>query len=249
MLWVAGAIDFAYTVGLWHTFGQPEVAMFGLQGEGMQTWLNSCVELGRDQGWPASDEPFHGVMDGFETQLRDIDPSWHQALFGPVLGFYRGTRVPVRQLVWPDRHGVWPWDEKATASSRNRQAFAWLPVAEHPAGSWRLVGEMPSFPFAAGPNAWVLTTRSLLDGRRSVISVRYDQGSYDVLDDRGHDAEDVCLAFLGDVVRRHPHIKACADLVDGQTAAVGPDGAWTRSYFTAADRRTSKLAWTLAEPA
>ena len=247
-LWVAGSLDFAYTVGLWHTFGEPEVVMFGLEGEGMQTWLNTCVELGRDKGWPPPDEPFHGVIDGFETQLRDVDPSWHPALFGTAIGFYRGATVPVRQLIWPDRNGLWPWDDKATLSSRNRQAFAWLPVAEHPAGSWRLVGEMPDFPFPAGPDDWVLTTRALLEGSRSVATVAYDQGSFDVLDDRGHAAEDLCLAFLGDVVRRHPQVRACADLADGQVATA-EDSGWTRSHITAADRRTSKRAWTLAEPA
>jgi hypothetical protein len=247
-LWVAGSMDFAYTVGLWHTFGEPEVVMFGLEGEGMQVWLNTCVELGRDKGWPAVDEPFHGVIDGFETKLRDVHPSWHPALFGAAVAFYRGTAVPVRQLIWPDRNGLWPWDDNATPSSRNRQAFAWLPVGEHPVGSWRLVGEMPNFGFPAGPDAWVLTTRGLLDGSRSVATVAYDQGSFDVLDDRGHAAEDLCLAFLGDVVKHHPRVLECADLVDGQSA-VAAAGGWTRSYITATDRRTSKRAWTLAEPA
>ncbi len=249
VLWVAGSFDFAYTVGLWHSFGQPEIVMFGLEGDGMQTWLNACVDLGRERGWPPANEPFHGVLDGFETQLRDVDPSWSPALFGPALGFYRGTAVPFRQLVWPDRNGEWPWDDKATVSSRTRQAFAWLPVDEHPPGAWRLVGELsPDFPFPAGPDSFVLTTRGLLDGSRTVAAVRYDQGSYDILDERGHAADDLCLAFLGDVVRRHPHIRDLADLADGQSAAVGDDGSWTRSYLTAADRRTSKRAWTLAEP-
>ena len=249
VLWVAGSFDFAYTVGLWHSFGQPEIVMFGLEGDGMQIWLNACVDLGRERGWPAVNEPFHGVLDGFETQFRDVDPSWNRALFGTALGFYRGTAVPFRQLVWPDRNGEWPWDDKATVSSRTRQAFAWLPVDEHPPGAWRLVGELgPDFPFAAGPDSFVLTTRSLLDGGRTVASVRYDQGSYDILDERGHVADDLCLAFLGDVVRRHPHIRAFGDLADGQSAAACEDGSWTRSYLTAADRRASKRAWTLAEP-
>lgn len=36
MLLIPGTLDFAYTVGLWHTFRLPELAMFGLDGEGMQ---------------------------------------------------------------------------------------------------------------------------------------------------------------------------------------------------------------------
>jgi hypothetical protein len=249
-LWVVGSLDFAYTVGVWHTFGQPEVVMFGLGGEDMQTWLNTLVERGRDKGWPAVGDTFDGVIEGFDTQLRDVHPSWYRALFGTALGFYRGVAVPFRQLVWPDRHGHWPWDDEATPSSRARQASAWLPVAEHPEGAWRLVGEMaPTFGFPVGPDAWVLTTRALLDGSREVATVSYDQGSFDILDERGHAAEDLCLAFFGDVVRKHPKLRECADLSQGQQATARAGGGWDRGYVTAADRRTSKRVWTLAEPA
>jgi hypothetical protein len=247
---VTGSLDFAYTVGVYHTFGQPELVMFGLSGSDMPSWLNTAVELGRDKGWPGPEEPFDGVLEGFDTQVRGVHPSWYRALLGTALSFYRGVAVPFRQLVWPDRHGRWPWDEDATASSRTRQAFAWLPVAQHPEGAWRLVGELgPNFPFPVGPDAWALTTRSVLQGSRSVASVAYDQGSYDVLDERGHAAEDLCLAFLGELSRRHPQLRECADLADGQVATASTDKGWTRAYLTPGDRRASKRAWTLAEPA
>lgn len=255
-LWIAGPLDFAYTVGVYHTFGQPELVMFGLQGQDMSAWLNAAVELGRDQGWPDPETPFAGVIEGFETQVRDVHPSWYRALFGTALGFYRGVAVPFRQLVWPARNGRWPWDDDATRSSRNRQAFAWLPLAQHPEGAWRLVGEMGhNFPFPVGPDAWALTTRSVLDGSRPVTTVAYDQGGYDVLDERGYDADDLCLAFLGDLVHRHDELKEFCDLKDGQmaTASIGDDGrtiaGWTRAYLKAPDRRASRRAWTIAEPA
>jgi hypothetical protein len=112
------------------------------------------------------------------------------------------------------------------------------------------VGELgPTFQFPVAPDAWVLTTRAVLSGSRPVTTVSYDQGSYDVLDERGHAADDLCLAFLGDIVRRQPRLRECADLADGQAATLGSDSTWTRSHVTAADRRTSKRAWTLAEPA
>jgi hypothetical protein len=249
-LLVTRSLDFAYTVGVYHTFGQPELVMFGLAGGNMPTWLNTAVELGRDKGWPGVEEPFDGVIEGFDTQLRDVHPSWYRALLGTALSFYRGVAVPFRQLVWPDRHGRWPWDGDATLSSRTRQAFAWLPVAQHPEGAWRLVGELgPTFPFPAGPDAWALTTHSVLSGSRPVASVAHDQGSYDVLDDRGHGAEDLCLAFLGDLVRRHPQLRECADLADGQVATANTDAGWSRAFLTPGDRRASKRAWTLVEPA
>ena len=248
-LWVAREIGFAHTVGVYHSFGQPEIAMFGLEGPGMQHWLNAAVEHGRDHGWPEDGALVPGILEGFPTQLRSVHASWQPALFGAAHRFYRGTPVPVRQLVWPDRNGHWPWEPEATLSSRTRQAQAWLPVSEHPEGGWRLVGELePAFPFPAGPDAWVLTTLAILDGRARVAQVVRDQAGYDILDEQGYLAEDLCLAFLGDVVRRQPDLAACADLPDGQTATREPTG-WTRTHIAAPDRRSSKRCWTLAQPA
>ncbi|MEU5726113.1 DUF4262 domain-containing protein [Micromonospora sp. NPDC047738] len=249
VLWVAGGIDFAYTVGLWHTFRRPEAVMFGLDGQGMQHWLNAYVDHAREHEWPGEDEPFHGVIDDFPTQLRPVHDSWHDALFGTAYRFYRGLAVPFQQLVWPDRNGLWPWEEGATASSRNRQAFSWLPVHEHPAGGWRLVGELePEFPFPVGPDSWALTTRGITTGTRSIAQVVRDDGSYDVLDERGYRADDLCLAFLGELVKRHPNLAGCADLTDGQIAALGAEKTWNRSPLSRRERRDSARSWKDAQP-
>jgi hypothetical protein len=218
--------------------------MFGLEGQGMQRWLNACVERSRAGGWPDLGEPFDGVIDGFSTLLRPVHESWHDALFGSAWRFYQGTRVPFVQLVWPDHAGLWPWHEEATRSSRTRQAFAWLPVDEHPLGGWRLVGELgPSFPFPGGPDQYALTSRALLelDNHRVVRLVNHD-GGLDVLDARGYQAEDVCLAFLGDIVRRYREIGSLADLPDDSAATIGADGTWTIAKLTRADRDASDQA-------
>lgn len=202
---VAG-VSIAYTIGLWHTFRRPELVMIGLDGRQMQKCLNACVRLGRDQGWPPLDEPFSGVFGGYAAQLRQVHDEWLDPVFGmsgTLTGFYGGEQVPVQQLVWPDRDGRWPWDEDAVAAVRTRQPQLWLPVAEHPEGGWRLVGEMsPSFPFKAAPNSWALTTHAVLAGVPPVL-VHFDEGAYDVLDSRGYTADDMCVAYLGDISKLH----------------------------------------------
>src|SRR6266498_957426 len=105
---ISGETPYAFTIGLWHSYEVPEVAMFGLREQDMQIWLNSCVRLlrSRDIGDAV---PFDGVLEKFPVQLRAISPTWHRALFGPACGYYGTADVPVRQLVWPDREGRWPW--------------------------------------------------------------------------------------------------------------------------------------------
>lgn len=133
--------------------------MFGLDGGHMQQLLNTCVAHVRQNGSPESQVPFSGVLEGFQTQLRPVDESWRDAFFGTADRFYRGWPVAVRQLVWPDAHGRWPWQEDATLGSRTRQPSTWLPVDEHPAGGWQLVGHFADgFPLAAEADSWALTT-------------------------------------------------------------------------------------------
>jgi hypothetical protein len=239
---VPGTFDLAYTVGLWHSYGLPEMAMFGLQAQNMAGWLNECVDVVRADGWPEG--AFGGVLDGFDTQLRGVHESWRDAFFGTAYRFYRSWPVPVAQLVWPDAAGRWPWEPEATLSSRARQAFTWLPVSDHPPGSWHLLGVFgDSFPLQAEPDSWALTTRSVLSGSVSPSLVVYDEDGYDVLDARGHAAPDLCLAYLGELVLRHPSLRGLAGLPDGSVAIPASDGGWARSPLTAHLREISTRAW------
>lgn len=222
--------------------------MFGLDGGYMQKLLNGCVAHVRENGWPEMQVPFSGVLEGFDTQLRPVDESWRDAFFGTAHRFYRGWPVPVWQLIWPDAQGRWPWEEDATVSSRTRQAFAWLPVDEHPAGSWQLLGHFgDDFPLAAEPDSWVLTTRSILDGRREPRTVLLDDNAFDVLDDRGHEADDLCVTYLGHLVQRLPGLRRLEDLTDSSVANATADGTWQRSAISAQQRGASVAAWTRAE--
>ncbi len=243
-LLVPGTVDFAYTVGLWHSFQIPELVMFGLAGEHMQLWLNTCVERLREIGWPAAEAPFTGVIEGHQTMLRPVDESWRDALFGTAYRFYGGWSVPIWQLVWPDGTGRWPWNDEATPSSRTRQASAWLPVEAHPPGSWRLVGKYGNdFPLPAQPDSWTLTTRSLLAGTTEPTLVTHDDGAFDILDARGYTADDLCLGYLGQALERHPTLRQLADLPPGSTATLEPDGSWRRAPLSEDQRTTSSTAW------
>lgn len=224
---VSGAqFDFAHTVGLWHSAGVPDVAMFGLGGEDMAGWLGRCVEVGRARGWPEPDVDFGGVIDEAPTRLRPVHESWFGGLFDSARYFYRGP-APMSVLLWPDGAGRWPWDADAEEDCRVSQPWAWGPVAAQPAGPWRLLGELGAdFPFPTSPDVWALTSRSIVEGSRSPVWLARGEGLYDVLDERGYGADDLALAYLGDITTRHPVLYGAADLAD-DAAVVVHEGTWT----------------------
>ncbi|GLZ36875.1 hypothetical protein Acsp05_05000 [Actinokineospora sp. NBRC 105648] len=240
---IAAQVDFAYTVGLRHSFQRPEIVMFGLDGEDMQNWLNAAVDLGREHGWPADDTDVEGVIEAAPVRLRAVHPSWHEALFGTAERFYDGDEGPFLQLVWPDEHGLWPWDEGVVEGCRTQQAHTWLPVDEHPPGGWRLVGELaPDFDLPAAPDSYALTTRSVLAGGQEPAWIGFDDSVFDVLDERGHAADDLCLAFLGELVVRYPGLRDCDVMEEGQ-ALVRENGGWVSTDITADERAASERAW------
>ncbi|MGW4650208.1 DUF4262 domain-containing protein [Kitasatospora sp. NPDC004289] len=127
--------DWAFTVGLWHSYRIPEAAMFGLELHGLMHWVGDAAARIRDG---ASTEPgalLAGVIEGYQLRCQPVDPSWHHPLLGTSVGFYRRTPVPVVQLVWPDREHRWPSDEQASPACR-AQPNLQLPVDEHPKGVW-----------------------------------------------------------------------------------------------------------------
>lgn len=124
----------AFTIGLWHSYRSPELAMFGLEPYDMQTCLNDLGDqaaagrpLRPNQEWP--DAVIHRPV-----LLHPVDHGWHRAFFSMGVGFYRWPRMPVLQAVWPDERGLYPWQPGSDPRSRDAQPWLWLSPDEHPTG-------------------------------------------------------------------------------------------------------------------
>lgn len=127
---------FAYTVGLYHTLRAPELAMFGLPPEVMHTLLNLGGGRVRDGAPVADGTRWEGLLaSGLPLALRHADLGWYRAFFGQAVRFHRAA-FPVRQVVWTDRVGTFPWQDGFDEAWRERQPALWLPPARHPAGPW-----------------------------------------------------------------------------------------------------------------
>ncbi|MFJ9692165.1 DUF4262 domain-containing protein [Kitasatospora sp. NPDC101183] len=127
--------DWAFSVGLWHSYRLPEIAMVGLETEDTMRWINTAAALLRDGAPSAPGTLLEGVIDDYEVTCQPVDDSWYLPLFGTAAGFYRREPVPFVQLVWPDREHRWPEDPAASPGCR-AQPRLHLPVADHPRGVW-----------------------------------------------------------------------------------------------------------------
>jgi hypothetical protein len=128
----------AFTVGLWHTYRSPEIATFGLEPTVMMRCLNAVGDrIAAGHTFAANDELDEILSGDYRVTLRSVDDGWRKLFFGTSMGFYRATpMMPFLQLLWPDRNGRYPGDEKFAERYEHLQPRLWLPRNEHPTGPW-----------------------------------------------------------------------------------------------------------------
>jgi Domain of unknown function (DUF4262) len=100
----------AFTIGLFRTFGHPEVVVFGLESGAMHAILNSVGELVR-AGTVLSDGSETGeVLERYRCRFRSVDRFWYPYVLGYATWFYGGSEFPAVQLFWPDKLHRYPWE-------------------------------------------------------------------------------------------------------------------------------------------
>ncbi|WP_406076510.1 DUF4262 domain-containing protein [Streptomyces virginiae] len=127
---------FAYTIGLAHTHGVPELCMFGRDVHEMHRVLNALGDLAAAGTTPEDGQEHEGVVNGGPVRLRSVDMRWCRTFFGRAIGFYRRPPLPFLQVAWPDTDGHFHWEEQAREDHRESQPRLWLPPADHPVGVW-----------------------------------------------------------------------------------------------------------------
>ncbi|GGU43505.1 DUF4262 domain-containing protein [Streptomyces violascens] len=127
---------FAYTIGLAHTHGAPELTVFGLDIHAMHGMLNRLGAKAAAGAVLADGQRHPDVVEGHQAVLRSVDLRWCRTFFGRAIGFYRRPPIPMLQVAWPDVDDCFHWEEQAHESHRESQPQLWLPPSEHPAGVW-----------------------------------------------------------------------------------------------------------------
>ncbi|MFE2070646.1 DUF4262 domain-containing protein [Streptomyces sp. NPDC059467] len=108
---------FAYTIGLSHTHGAPELAMFGLDIHDTHRMLNRLGAKSAAGAALAGGQSRADIVDGQQVALRQVDLRWYRTFFGRAIGFYRRPPFPVLQAVWPDADDRFHWEPPTAPTS------------------------------------------------------------------------------------------------------------------------------------
>ena len=113
--------EFAYTVGLFQSFQQPEVIVLGLPLESAHRILNHLADLMRDGLRVDAGVSTDAVLEGFPVTFRTVPADHVRAHFTWDRWYYHPDSFPTVQLVYPDHEGRWPWDPDAAEDFRLQQ--------------------------------------------------------------------------------------------------------------------------------
>ncbi len=112
---------FSYTIGLFHSYGYPELLIYGLSSETAHAILAIAANA-VTVGTPIDlDKPTIELLEGLPCVFVRIPKSAYPEHLGFARWFYEGDNFPVHQVVWPSKKGIFPWHEEATEDFREVQ--------------------------------------------------------------------------------------------------------------------------------
>jgi len=105
---------FAYSLGFYANFGQPEVVVFGLPMEISQRFLDiAAIRIAGAKQPYEMYKPYEDIAEGTKVAFVPVARRHFPAYFGYGGWFYQSveTDFPVIQMVWPDKAGKFPWEQ------------------------------------------------------------------------------------------------------------------------------------------
>jgi hypothetical protein len=102
-------VPFSYTVGL-TAHDYPELLLSGLPLDAAHPLLNDLARRVYDKAQRFSDgERITDLIAGYDAMIIDGRPT-DELIPGMAFARYGRDRVRLQQMVWPDRHGRFPWE-------------------------------------------------------------------------------------------------------------------------------------------
>jgi len=210
---------FAYTVGLPHHSGHPELVVSGLRVELMHSMLNSAAERVL-QGFRFEPGTTAESLIGFWPVV--ADPMSPVGLAETVIcsrWFHRGT-VDALQLVWPSTSGVFSWQPGGSTAVAAAQPEHWRMPQER----LGCLAPDPDWPFPVAADQLVVTCRHVAEEGapvHDVVRLAAPDGEqwqfFCPLESHDPD-QDMCAYHFAHLARGVPSLRDLADLRPGEEA-------------------------------
>jgi hypothetical protein len=205
---------FAYTVGLPHRVGHPELLISGLRTEVMQHVLNEIADglVGGLTVQPG--DGLEGLLVGVPLLVEQVSDAALERTVTWSSWFHR-RRSSALQLVWPDAGGRFAWQPGANPFLHGAQPPSWRVPSARTGG----FATDPDWPFPVPADQRVFACRHVLDDGAAVCFAAREAGVSEDEDwtfhcgaEHGEDASQVALVHAAHIVRSAPSLRQVAGL-------------------------------------
>lgn len=219
---------FAYTVGLGHRVGHPELLMSGLDHSVMHSALNGVAQRIMDGLRLAPGDEVEDVLAGVPVAVERVADT---ALPETVTwsGWFHRRKPEALAIVWPDRNGVFAWQPGAPDILDELQPHRWRVPVEHTGG----LAIDPEWDFPVPPDHKAFSCTHVVDDGEAVLWAARESDETRSEDwsihcgATGHETEDMRIVHLAHLVRSAPSLRQISNLgVDEEAWRSDPDSEW-----------------------
>ena len=112
---------FSYTIGLFQSFGYPELMIIGLPSDVAHGVLSVAANAAHE-GKPLNvDEPIDSLVEGYSCVFVKVPEESYGQYVLSASWYYEGNAFPLYQVVWPSEEGRFPWHARAGKKFRAAQ--------------------------------------------------------------------------------------------------------------------------------
>jgi Domain of unknown function (DUF4262) len=112
---------FAYTVGLFETYGHPELLIYGLPRDIAHSVLSIAADAAANKKPLNLGEPTDELLEGHACVFVPVPLSEYPEHVGFARWYYKSDQFPVQQVVWPSKSGKFPWRPETSTAFRQKQ--------------------------------------------------------------------------------------------------------------------------------
>jgi hypothetical protein len=235
VLYIEGdpATRFSYTVGVFDTFGLPELITVGLIEKTARIALNAAVKLLRN-GVDLTQGGHRELVGEVECRFAPVDPKWMHHVMGRADWYYTGEDVPTLQLIYPDLENRFQGEEGFQEYFRQPMLAPGIEEGTREHDFWASNDPSSSlfdWKFPDDPHTSAYLSKTVHEKVEPVTYVSHDadDGSWQFLGDLMAGGGGPVVSCLHHPIDDDPTLKEVCDLPLGWYATRdNPDSPWQR---------------------
>jgi hypothetical protein len=122
-------VGYSFTVGLFQSYGHPELIVVGLPRQVAHDMLACCASAAQAGSPIDLTRPTDALLENGACAFAEVPASAYREYAGYALWYYEKKPFPLYQIVWPSRVGLFPWHPEAPGSFREAQPVIGMSAA------------------------------------------------------------------------------------------------------------------------